>query len=146
MEVVETAFEAHHTKILLHVQSHAEAGVVTVVANSSINAPRSHFKAVAELTMRTNKELNLGNFEMDWESGQVMFRLSNIFPRQRVDTHVIASLIHTSVGEMDRFTPFLAELVRTSELELPLLKVAELMARADLLPTPPEVDEIASAP
>ena len=138
MEVVECAFEAHHTKVLLHAQSHAEAGIVTVVANSSLTVPRSHALKACELIMRTNKELNIGNFELEWDSGQVMYRVSNIFGSHRHDTRIIASLVHTSVAEMDRFTPFLSELVRTSELELPLFSIQHLMAREELLPAPPE--------
>lgn len=133
-EVVECAFEAHHTKVVLHAQSHSEAGILTVVASSSLNAPLSHFRAVAELVMRTNKELNLGNFEFDWDGGQVMFRISNVFGKHRADPRIIASLAHTAVAEMDRFTPYLAELIRVSTLELPVFSVLELMARQDLLP------------
>lgn len=140
-EVVECAFEAHHTKVVLHAQSHAEAGIVTVVASSSLTAPQSHFRAVAELVMRTNKELNLGNFEFDWDGGQVMFRVSNVFGLHRADPRIIAGIAHTAVAEMDRFTPYLAELTRVSTLELPVFSVRDLLARQDLLPVADEPAE-----
>jgi len=133
-EVVECAFEAHHTKVILHAQSYGEAGIVTIVASSSLQSPHSHFRAVSELIMRTNKELNLGNFEFDWDGGQVMFRVSNVFGKLRADPRIIAGLAHTAVAEMDRFTPFLAELIRVSTLELPVFSVRDLLARQDLLP------------
>ncbi len=133
-EVVECAFEAHHTKVILHAQSHSEASIVTIVASSSLLAPPSHFRAVAELVMRTNKELNVGGFEFDWDSGQVMFRVSNVFAKLRADPRIIAGLAHTSVAEMDRLTPFLIELIRVSTLELPVFSVRDLLARQDLLP------------
>jgi hypothetical protein len=133
-EVVESWFEAHHTKVFLHAQTHAEAGIVTVVSNGSFNVPKTHLKATAELLMRSNKELNLGNLEIDWDSGQVMFRVSNIFPANRHDERIIASLVHAAVAEMDRVTPYLAELCRLGTGELLLLNIPELMAREDLLP------------
>lgn len=133
-EVVECAFEAHHTKVILHAQSHAEAGIVTIVASSSIAVPHSHLRAASELVMRTNKELNVGNFEFDWDGGQVMFRVSNVFGKHRADARIIAGLAHTAVAEMDRFTPYIAELVRVSTLELPVFSIRELMSRKDLLP------------
>lgn len=138
LEVIESRFEAHHTKVFLHVQSHDEAGIVSVVANASHTVASSHLRAACELLMRSNKELNLGNFEVDWDSGQVMFRVTNVFAKMRVDERVIASLVHAAVAEMDRLTPFLHEVCRRSPAELVLLSIPELMAREDLLPPEPE--------
>jgi hypothetical protein len=139
LEVVESGFEAHHSKVFLHAQTHAEAGIVSVVSHSSFTAPKTHLKAVSELLMRNNKELNLGNFEADWDSGQVVFRIASVFPANRHDERILASLIHTAVAEMDRLTPYLAEICRLGTGELLLLSVPELMAREDLLPDVPQV-------
>jgi hypothetical protein len=84
-EVIESDFEAHHTKIPLHMQIFGETHIASVVALSSLQVPSTHRLAVSELIMRTNKELNLGNFELEWDSGQVMFRISNVFPPNRHD-------------------------------------------------------------
>ena len=138
VEVVECWFEAHHAKVLLHAQTHAEANLVSVVSNASITVPKTHLKAVAELLMRSNKELNLGNLEVDWETGQVMFRVANLFSPDRHDERIIASMVHTAVAEMDRLTPFLAEVCRLGTGELLLLNLPELLAREDLLPVIPE--------
>lgn len=137
-EVVECWFEAHHAKVLLHAQSHAEANLLSVVSNASFLVPKTHLRAVAELLMRANKELNLGNLEIDWDSGQVMFRVSNIFVPNRYDERIIASLVHAAVAEMDRITPFLAELCKLGTGELLLTSISDLLAREDLLPDIPE--------
>jgi len=140
-EVVESSFEAHHGKVFLHVQSFEAAEIAVVVANVSLPVPTSHRLRVCELIMRANKELNLGAFEMEWDAGQVMFRQSNIFPANRHDEKIIAGLVHNAVGEVDRFTPYLGEVCRTSREMLPLLDVRELLAREDLLPPTPPVEE-----
>ena len=142
-EVVETWFEAHHTKVLVHAQTHAEAGIVSVVANTSFPVPETHRLAACELLMRTNKELNLGNFEIDWDSGQVMFRVSNIFSPNRHDERIIASLVHAAVAEVDRVTPYLAEICRSTPGALPMLDIPVLMRREDLLPDVPGPEEAA---
>jgi len=133
-EVIEAWFEAHHGKVFLHVQTHAPASIVTVVSNASFAVTRSHIRAAAELLMRTNKELNLGNFELDWDTGQVMYRVSNIFSAEQPDEKIIASLVHAAIAEMDRITPFLGEVCKRTSAELVLLSIPELMARTDLLP------------
>jgi hypothetical protein len=139
MEVVESSFEAYHGKIPLHVQSFAAADIVSVVANASLVVPATHQARTAELLMRANKELNLGNFELEWDGGQVMFRITNIFSMHRHDETIIASLVHNAIAEMDRLTPFLGELCRTKKEMLPLFDVKGLLAREDLLqPVPQE--------
>ncbi len=138
VEVIESEFEAHHAKVPLHVQVHPDAGVVCVVARASLPIPPSHRLAACELMMRTNKELNVGNFEVDWEEGTVMFRVTNIFTANQADPRVIAGLVHTAVAEVDRLTPFLGEICRTPKGELLLLNIPKLMQRTELLPPAPE--------
>jgi hypothetical protein len=140
MEVVECDFEAHHTKVPLHVQVYGEPGIASVVANATVTVPKTHRLAAAELLMRTNKELNVGNFEMDWDSGEVMFRTTNIFADGQPDERILAGLVHAAVAEVDRLTPFLGEICRTPKAELLLVKIPELMKRQDLLPPTPVAD------
>jgi hypothetical protein len=139
VEVIESEFEAHHAKIPLHVQVYPDAGVVCVVARASLPVPRSHRLAACELMMRTNKELNVGNFEIDWDHGTVMFRVTNIFTTSQAEPRVIAGLVHTAVAEVDRLIPFLGEICRTPKGELLLLDIPKLMQRSELLPPAPEV-------
>lgn len=134
MEVIESEFEAHHTKVPLHVQIYGEAHVASVVSTASIQVPTTHRLQVAELLMRTNKELNLGNFELEWDEGVVMFRVANIFPPHRYDERILANMVHSAIAEMDRLTPFLGEICQTPKGELLLVRVRDLMKREDLLP------------
>lgn len=138
--VIESEFEAHHTKVPLHMQVFGETHIVTVVATSTLQVPPSHRLAVCELIMRTNRELNLGNFELEWDVGQVMFRITNVFPPNRHDSRILASMVHSAVAEMDRLTPFLGEIIHTPKGELLLLKVADLIKREDLLPPAPDAE------
>ena len=137
-EVVECGFDAYHGRVLVHVQSFADAHFVTVVSNASMNVPVTHKARTAELLMRANKDLNLGAFEVEWDTGQVMFRQGNVFPKNRYDESVIAGLVHNALAEMDRLVPYLGELIRTKKEMLPLLDVKELLAREELLPPVPE--------
>lgn len=136
--VIESDFEAHHTKVSLHVQSFGESGIMSVVAGASFPVPRSHFLQASELLMRVNKELTVGNFELEWDIGQVLYRITNVFPPHRADERIIAGLVHSAVAEVDRVTPFLGELCKTPKGELLLLRVPDLLKREDLLPPPPQ--------
>jgi hypothetical protein len=134
-EVVECWFETHHTHTLVFVQSLADAGIITIVGNASVQVPGSHRYCVAEMLMRMNSGLNMGNLELEWDSGQVMFRVGMMVRKDRkADPRQVASLVHMATGEIDRLTPFLSELCGVSELELPLYSITDLMGRTDLLP------------
>lgn len=138
VEVVEANFEAYHGKVPLHVQSFGEMHIVSVVAAASQTVPATHRTRAAELLMRANKDLNVGAFEMEWDSGLVMFRQANILPKHRYDEELITSLVHNAIAEMDRMTPYLGELCKTTGAMLPLLDVKQLLRREDLLPPPVE--------
>ncbi len=137
-EVVEADFEAHHAKVPLHVQVFGEARMASVVARASFPFPLTHRSRVAELLMRTNQQLTLGNFEMDWDGSAVFFRATNIFPTPEGDPGILAAMVHAAIAEMDRLTPFLGELCRTPARNLPLYDIPTLLNREDLLPPVPE--------
>jgi len=137
-EVIEADFEAHHTKVSLHVQSFGASGIMTVVAGASFPVPTTHYLATAELLMRVNKELTVGNFELEWDGGQVLFRITNVFPPNRADERIISGLVHSAVAEVDRITPFLGGARKTKKKKLLLLRIPELLRREELLPPPIE--------
>ncbi|WP_156346192.1 hypothetical protein [Verrucomicrobium spinosum] len=49
--------------------------------------------------------------------------------------------MHNAIAEMDRMTPYLAELCKSTAAMLPLLDLQQLLRREDLLPVVPEDDE-----
>lgn len=141
MEVIEASFEAYQGKVPLHVQSYGDAHIVSVVANATLTVPNTHRTRAAELLMRANKDLNVGAFEMEWDAGLVMFRQTNVFSKHRYDEGLIANLVHNAIAEMDRLTPYLGELLKTTGAMLPLLDLRQLLQREDLLPPdPPETE------
>ncbi len=127
--VVEADFEAHHARVPLHIQAFDGPGIVSVVARLSFPIAGAALAPAMEALMRMNLQLNIGNFELDPDSGAVCFRVAGVFPAGALDASVLASLVRTAVVETDRATPYLAELNRE-----PGQGVAALLARADLRP------------
>lgn len=134
-EVVRAGFEAHHARVDLHVQAFERLSTVSVVSESPRQtADPAQRERLAELAMRVNQTLTVGNFELDWDSGRLMFRLSNIFPTPEGDVSIIQGLIHNTVGEMDRIAPLEATVLGCGGPALAGLDLKALMAREDLLP------------
>jgi hypothetical protein len=136
--VIEADFEVHHTKVRIHAQAYEPLNAVSVVATASQKVPDSRQGLIAEMIMRVNHELTVGAFELDYDTGLVMFRATNIFPPHRIDERIIASLVHSALAETDRLTPFLTLVLRMSTEELGKLNLKLFLQREDLLPPVPE--------
>ncbi|MEM7602649.1 MAG: YbjN domain-containing protein, partial [Verrucomicrobiota bacterium] len=134
-EVIRAGFEAHHTRVDLHVQVFEKLGTVSVVSESpNLTSDPAKRERLAELAMRVNQTLTVGNFEIDWDDGRLMFRLSNIFSSAEGDLSIIQGLIHNTVGEMDRIAPLESMIHQSEGPTLAGLDIRSLMTRDDLLP------------
>jgi len=61
--VVEAGFEAHHGRLIMHVQAYDAIGAISVVALSPMLIPSGAARSkTAELLMRANERMNLGGF------------------------------------------------------------------------------------
>ncbi len=130
-EVLLAGFEGQHLKIKLHVQIFEEIGGISVVSESD----RTTYSAVlrerlAELILRTNQTLTIGNFEMFWEEARIVFRASNLFPEGKGDASIIAGMVHSTISEMDRLAPMmdiLFEAEKCTDGKLAALSIPVLM-------------------
>ncbi|MDC0066631.1 YbjN domain-containing protein [Verrucomicrobia bacterium] len=127
--VIEAEFEAHHAKVPLHAQSFEELMAISVVSRLSFSILPKSMRSALDALMRTNITLNLGNFEANPVSGEVYFRITNVFPDYNFNPDIVTSLVRVAIVEMDRVTPFLSELNKN-----PNQPIAQLLERKDLLP------------
>lgn len=137
-EVLEGDFDVYHTRVRVHAQAFAELNTVCVTATLGHEVPESRAGLVAEMLMRSNRELTVGAFELDYESGRVCFRVSNVFPAGRIDHEIIGGMVHTALAECDRITPFLTLVLQMTAEELGRLNLKLFLMREDLLPPVPE--------
>jgi hypothetical protein len=140
-EVLEADFEVYHTRTRIHAQVFAPLNAVSVVGTLSHQVPDSRSGLVGEMLMRVNKDLTVGNFELDHDTGTVLFRVTNLFPPGHFDGTITASLVHTALAEVDRLTPFLTLLLRMGPEELSKLNLKMFLMREDLLPPVPDAEE-----
>lgn len=137
-DVLRTGFEAHHTRIDLIAQAHPQLNALAVVSESPMPVPETHLPSLLELLARANKELTLGGFEYDLDRELLVFRITNLFERERYDPDIISSMVHCAVAELDRITPY-AAIVRNTQADLlEDLDLQRLLQREDVLPPVPE--------
>lgn len=67
--------------------------------------------AVAEYLMRANYGLSIGNFEMDFDDGEVRFRTGIDVEGDRLSPALLKSLIYSNWVTMDRYLPGLQAVI-----------------------------------
>jgi hypothetical protein len=72
-----------------------------------VSVPAAQLAAVAELLTRANYGLIIGNFELNYDDGEVRFRTSIDVRGARLETVMVRSLVHLNLGMMDWFFPAL---------------------------------------
>ncbi len=141
-DVLRAGFEAHHTRVDLVAQAHPQINALSVVAESPMAAGAAQLPALLELLARANKQLTLGGFEYDMDRAMLVFRITNLFERERFDPDIIRSMVHCAVAELDRIIPYAAIVRGTAADLLADLDLERLLMREDVLPpVPGEAEE-----
>jgi len=140
-DVIRTVFEAYHTQVHLHAQAFPQLNALSIVGESLMELEVEHEPVVLELLARANKRLTLGSLEYDLDRSQLMFRITNLFERDKFDANIISSMVHAAIAEVDRIFPYVSVVQQTEEDLLDELSVARLLLRDDLIPPVPVDDE-----
>jgi hypothetical protein len=141
-DVLRAGFEAHHTRVDLVAQAHPQINALSVVAESPMAFGPDQRVAVLELLAHANKQLTLGGFEYDLDRSMLVFRITNLFERERFDADIISSMVHCAIAEIDRIVPYAAIVRDTPADLLDDLDLRRLLLREDVIPpVPGEAEE-----
>lgn len=140
-DVLRAGFEAHHTRVDVVAQAFTELNALSVVSESPMFIAEPQMPALLELLMRANKQLTLGGFEYDLDREMLVFRVTNLFEKERYDGDIVSSMVHCAIAELDRITPY-ASTVRSTPADLIAdLDLQRLLEREDLIPPVPGEEE-----
>jgi hypothetical protein len=140
-DVQRSLFSGHHTRIELVAQAYPPLNALAVIGEMPLPLSEDHVPFVLELLARANKSLNLGGFEFDLDRNRLVFRITNLFDRERYDADIVTSMVHCAVAELDRLAPYATTVVRTPPDLLDDLDIARLLQREDLIPPVPGDEE-----
>lgn len=140
-DVLRAGFEAHHTRVDLIAQAYPQLNALSIVTESIMPLDEEHLPVVLELLARANKPLTLGGFEYDLDRGMLVFRITNLFERERFDSDIVSSMVHCAIAELDRIIPYVAIVRDTPSDLLADLHLPRLLAREDVIPPVPGEEE-----
>lgn len=140
-DVLRAGFEAHHTRVNLTVQAFTELNALSVVGETSMFIAEPQMAAFLELLMRGNKQLTLGCYEYDLDREMLVFRITNLFEREKYDEDIVSSMVHCAIAELDRMVPYAAIVRGTAADLIADLDLERLLERVDVLPPMPGGEE-----
>jgi hypothetical protein len=136
-DVLRAGFEAHHTRVDLIAQAHPQLNALVIVSESPMPLDVDHLPVLLQLLAHANKQLTLGGFEYDIDRGMLVFRITNLFERERYDADIISSMVHCAIAELDRIVPYAAIVRGTPADLLDDLDLKRLLMREDVIPPVP---------
>jgi len=140
-DVLRSLFSGHHTRIELVAQAYPPLNALAVIGEMPLPLSEDHAPFILELLARANKSLNLGGFEFDLDRNRLVFRITNLFDREKYDADIVTSMVHCAVAELDRLAPYATTVVRTPTDLLDDLDLVRLLQREDLIPPVPGDEE-----
>jgi hypothetical protein len=87
--------------------------------------PEEWRMAAAEYLTRANYGLHIGNFEMDFEDGEVRYKSSLDFENETVTDNWLSGAIYPAVNTMDSYLPGLAAVIAGKSPEAAIAEVEE---------------------
>jgi len=89
-----------------------------------VKAPEDVRPAVAEFITRANYGLRIGNFELDYNDGEVRYKSALDFEGMTLSDELIKHAIYPAAQTMDRYLPGLMEVIYSGKL--PADAIAEI--------------------
>ncbi len=67
--------------------------------------PKSKRRAVGEFLSRANYGMIIGNFELNFDDGEIRYKTSTAVKNHSLDSDTIKQLVYTNVNMMDEYLP-----------------------------------------
>ncbi len=103
--VARLLFQGDHAQFTCYVQTREEADQFLFYSLCPISVPEHKRPEVAEFITRANYDMVLGNYEMDFEDGELRFKTSIDVEGTQLTTELIRPVLYANVLMMDQYMP-----------------------------------------
>ncbi|MFK7946840.1 MAG: hypothetical protein AB8G11_04570, partial [Saprospiraceae bacterium] len=80
-----------------------------------INVPKNKYNNVSELLMRINYTLISGNFELDYNNGEIRYRIGHHYKNIIFNKQSIQDIFSTAVTMLHEHFPYIAKVIYSDE-------------------------------
>lgn len=110
-DIYRMSFQGKNGLFQCYAQVRIEAEQLLCYAQAPVKVPEEQRTNVAEYLTRANYGMYIGNFELDYNDGEVRFKSSLDFEGEQLTANLIRNTIYPSVRLMDTYLPGLMKVV-----------------------------------
>jgi hypothetical protein len=103
--ILQMAFQGENGKWTCSARARLEQQQMVFYSICPVNAPDSKRQAVAEFLTRANSGMIIGNFELDFDDGEILYKTSIDFEGDSLSSALIKRLVYANVTMMDEYLP-----------------------------------------
>lgn len=90
-----------------------------------VNAPAEKMPVMAEFITRANRGMRIGNFELDFEDGEIRYKTSIDIEGGELTNKMIDNLLRANLSTMNRYFPGMMELIYSDKPPKDLIQKIE---------------------
>lgn len=129
-EVLRLGFTGDHGHWSCFAQAREDQRQVVFYSICPLRVPEAKRTAMAEFLTRANYGLIVGNFELDFDDGEVRYKTSLDVEDAELLPALLAHIVYANVTNMDRYLPGIVAVLASSQTP------AEAVAQIDASRTP----------
>ena len=103
--ILQLAFQGDSGRWMCLAQSDDDAAQVAFYSICPIPVPEANYSAISELLMRANDGLVIGNFELDFATGEIRYKTSLDVEGDRLTSALMRQLVYINVQTLDTYLP-----------------------------------------
>ncbi len=109
--ILQMSYQGVNGKWTCYADANNEKHIFCFYSICPINIPEEFRQAAAEYITRANYGLRIGNFELDFNDGEVRFKTSVDVENDRLAAPLISNLVAANLWTMDRYLPGIFSIV-----------------------------------
>ncbi|PIE20092.1 MAG: hypothetical protein CSA66_01585 [Proteobacteria bacterium] len=118
-------YQGDHGHFILFAQVREEHEQLVFYSLTPDDVPEGRRAAVGELFNRLNYGLVVGNFEIDYDDGEIRYRSAGDFEGVEPTTRAIKNLVHANILSFDRWAPVIEEVIAGTRTPKEAIAAAE---------------------
>jgi hypothetical protein len=123
--VLQLNFQGQNGRWTCYAQARMDVGQFVMYSVCPMTVPAGLRIAVAEFITRANYGLIIGNFELDYEDGEVRYKTSLDAENAPLSHELMQPLVYANVWTMDRYLPGLMAVIYGSKTPGEAIALAE---------------------
>lgn len=119
-------FKGSSGRLLCYADVEEEKDWLIFYSYLPVNTPQEKMLVMAEFVTRANRGMRIGNFELDFEDGEIRYKTSIDIEGGEFTSKMIDNLLRANLSTMNRYFPGMMELIYSDKTPKELIEKIEI--------------------